>query len=51
MDKTFSHHVQVQDKKIVVTDEEIMLTQKEFAHKCDFCDHRFKTLSAMRVYR
>ena len=29
----------------------IMLAQDNFEHKCDFCVRRFKTLSAMRVYR
>ena len=51
MDKTFSHHVQEDDQTITVTQEEIAKAQEKFAHKCDFCDRKFKTLAAMRIHR
>ena len=33
MDKTFSHHVKVQDERIQVTEEEIMAAQTDFENK------------------
>ena len=50
MDKTFTHHVQVQEKMMATT-EEALKAQKKFKHPCDFCQRRFKTQSAMYIHR
>ena len=50
MDKTFSQHVQEQDK-MTVTEAEAMTAQKKFKYQCDFCDKRFKTEAAKHIHR
>ena len=43
MDKTYTHHVQHQEK-MRVNEEEALAAQQ---HKCDFCPRRFKSMAAM----
>ena len=50
MDKTFTHHVQDQEKK-KATEAEALAAQKKFKHQCDFCPRRFKTQAAMYIHR
>ena len=50
MNKTFTHHVQVQEKQ-KVSEEEVMKAQTKFKHECDFYTRRFKTKAAMYAHR
>ena len=50
LDKTFTHHVQAQEKR-KVTEAEALAAQKKFKHQCDFCPRRFKTQAAMYIHR
>ena len=47
MDKTFTHHVQVQEKQKVSEEEAMMKAHSKFKCECDFCTRRFKTKAAM----
>ena len=50
MDKTFSHHV-CRRTELTVTTAEAIDVQTKFKHKCDFCDRRFQTMTAMYQHR
>ena len=50
MDKTYSQHVQIQEKQ-KVSEAEMLAAQKKFKIKCDFCERRFKTEAAMHTHR
>ena len=50
LDKTFTHHVQIQDKQKASV-EEALAAQEKFKVKCDFCTRRFKTKAAMYTHR
>ena len=49
MDKTYSQHVQIQEKQ-KVNEAEMLAAQKKFKIKCDFCERRFKTEAAMHTH-
>ena len=50
MAKTYSQHVG-RRSDISVTHEEVREAQKTFAHRCDFCDRRFRSNRAMLIHR
>ena len=50
MDKTFTHHVQNQEKQ-KASKEEALTAQAKFKYKCDFCERRFKAMAAMYIHR
>ena len=50
MDKTFSQHV-CRRAAATITTAEAIAVQVKFKHKCDFCDRRFQTITAMQQHR
>ena len=49
MTKTFSQHVHKRGE-ITVIDAEMNAAQKKHAHKCNFCESRFKTQRDMYIH-
>ena len=49
VDKTFTQHVHRRES-ISVTETEVRKAEKSHAHKCDFCERRFKTRRGMLIH-
>ena len=49
MAKTYTQHVGKHDK-VAVSKAEAASAQKNFDHKCEYCDRKFKTARAMKIH-